>query len=85
MKRDNLHPPEFRTFTDPRTGARFHFIAIDTASGAHESARQEGRRVRLPLEGDLESDALTREQQKKQFGVDPLDVEAMLSVSFPRP
>jgi len=53
--------------------------------GAHESNLQEGRRIKLPLEGDLESDARTREAQKKQFGVDPLDVEAMLSVSFPRP
>jgi len=53
--------------------------------GAHESHLQEGRRIRLPIEGDLESDALTREAQRKQFGVDPLDVEAMLSVSFPRP
>jgi len=53
--------------------------------GAHESNLQEGRRIRLPLEGDLESDAITREAQRKQFGVDPLDVEAMLSVSFPRP
>jgi hypothetical protein len=53
--------------------------------GAHESARQEGRRIKLPIEHDLESDALTREAQRKQFGCDPLDVEAMLSVSFPRP
>ena len=53
--------------------------------GAHESALQEGRRIRLPLEGDLEADAVTREQQRKEFGVDPLDVEAMLAVSFPRP
>ncbi len=53
--------------------------------GAHESNLQEGRRVKLPIEGDLESDALERQRQRKQFGVDPLDVEAMLSVSFPRP
>ena len=53
--------------------------------GAHESVLQEGRRIRLPVEGDLEADAIEREKQKKQFGVDPLDVEAMLSVSFPRP
>lgn len=46
---------------------------------------QEGRRVKLPVEGDLEADALERERQKKQFGVDPRDIEAMLSVSFPRP
>ena len=53
--------------------------------GAHESALQEGRRIRLPIEGDLEADALTRERERKQFGVDPLDVEAMLAVSFPKP
>jgi len=53
--------------------------------GAHESVLQEGRRIALPLEGDMESDAIECERQRKQFGVDPLDVEAMLSVSFPRP
>jgi len=54
-------------------------------AAAQESALQEGRRIALPLEGDLEADAVTREQQRKEFGVDPLDVEAMLAVSFPRP
>lgn len=53
--------------------------------GARESVLQEGRRIRLPLEGDLEADALERERQKREFGVDPLDVEGMLSVSFPKP
>jgi hypothetical protein len=52
--------------------------------GAHESNLQEGRRIRLPIEVDLESDAIEREQQRKQIGCDPLDVEAMLAVSFPR-
>ena len=52
--------------------------------GAHESNLREGCRIKLPIEGDLESDAIERESQKKRFGVDPLDVEAMLSVSFPR-
>ena len=53
--------------------------------GARESALQEGKRIPLPLKGDLESDAIEREKQHKQFGVDPLDVEAMLSISYPRP
>jgi len=53
--------------------------------GAHESNLQEGRRIKFPIEGDLESDARTRAAQRKQFGCDPLDVEAMLSVSFPKP
>ena len=53
--------------------------------GAQESVLSEGKRIRLPLEGDLEADALVRESQKKEYGVDPLDVEAMLSISYPRP
>jgi predicted dehydrogenase len=53
--------------------------------GAHESALQEGRRIKLPITGDLEYDALERARQRKTYGVDPLDVEAMLAVSFPRP
>jgi hypothetical protein len=53
--------------------------------GARESALQEGRRIRLPLAGDLEADALTRERERRQFGCDPLDVEAMLAVNFPKP
>lgn len=53
--------------------------------GAHESSLQEGRRIKLPIAGDLESDAIEREKQRQQFGCDPLDVEAMLAVSFPKP
>ncbi len=53
--------------------------------GAYESVLQEGRRIKLPIAGDLESDAIEREKQRKQFGCDPLDVNAMLAVSFPRP
>ncbi len=53
--------------------------------GARESNLQEGRRIKLPIAGDLESDAIERDKQRKQFGCDPLDVEAMLAVSFPRP
>jgi hypothetical protein len=53
--------------------------------GANESVLQEGRRIKLPVDGDPESDALERDRQQERFGVDPLDVEAMLSVSFPRP
>jgi len=53
--------------------------------GARESALQEGRRVHLPIAGDLEVDALERKKQRAQFGVDPLDVEAMLNISYPRP
>ena len=53
--------------------------------GAKESAQQQGRRVELPLEGEVELDAQVREEQRQRYGVDPLDVEAMLCVSYPRP
>jgi hypothetical protein len=53
--------------------------------GARESALGEGRRIPLPLEGDLEADALERERQTREFGVDPMDVEGMLAISFPKP
>ena len=53
--------------------------------GAHESALQEGRRIHLPIEGDLEADAIERERQREQFGVDPLDVDAMLDMSHAKP
>jgi len=53
--------------------------------GARESSLNEGMRIKLPIEGDLESDAITRANLTRQLGVDPMDVEAMLSVSFPRP
>ena len=52
---------------------------------ARESALQDGRRIALPLEGECEADAVIRQGLRREFGVDPLDVEAMLSVSFPRP
>ena len=32
-----------------------------------------------------EADALARQDLRRKYGVDPLDVEAMLSISFPKP
>jgi hypothetical protein len=53
--------------------------------GAKESALNEGKRIKLPLEGETETDMHTRESLKQQFGVDPMDVEAMLAISYPKP
>lgn len=39
----------------------------------------------LPLTGKLEADALVRVEQKRQFGVDLLDIEGMLAISYPKP
>jgi hypothetical protein len=53
--------------------------------GAKESALNEGKRIRLPIEGELEAEALVRQAQQKQFGVDPMDVAGMLAISHSKP
>jgi len=53
--------------------------------GAIESELNEGKRIPLKRDRDFEADAVIREDLKKQFGVDPLDVEGMLAVSYPKP
>lgn len=53
--------------------------------GANESALNEGKRIALPLEGDLEADAIVSESLRNAFGVDPMDIEAMLAISYPKP
>ncbi len=53
--------------------------------GARESALHEGRRIALPLAADLEADSLERAKQKNLYGVDPMDVEGMLAISYPKP
>ena len=53
--------------------------------GARESALKDGKRISLPLKGESEMDHTIREDLKKQLGVDPMDVEAMLSVTSLKP
>ncbi len=60
-------------------------MAMMMEVATRESALQEGKRLALPLQDELESEALLRAEQTKLYGVDPLDIEGMLSISFPRP
>ena len=53
--------------------------------GARESAMNEGRRMALPLVSDTETDARTRKALEKAYGVDLMDIEAMLALSYPKP
>lgn len=53
--------------------------------GAKESALREGARVRLPMEGEPESEQRIHARLRQQFGVDPLDIEGMLAISYPKP
>jgi predicted dehydrogenase len=60
-------------------------MAMMMESGCWESARRGGVRIDLPLAGELEADAIILAAQRKQFGIDPLDVEGMLRISYPKP
>jgi len=59
-------------------------MTVMMQAGAWESARDEGRRVKLPLEGEVAFDVAERQRQQEAYGVDPLDVEAMLEYGFGR-
>jgi hypothetical protein len=52
--------------------------------GARESALRRGERLDLPLPGDLEADHIERETLRKRWGADPLDIDAMLAIAYPR-
>jgi predicted dehydrogenase len=53
--------------------------------GARESVLRDGAKVALPLTEDLAAEQVVREQLRQKLGVDPLDIEAVMNISFPRP
>jgi len=52
---------------------------------AHESELNDGKPVSLPLAGEVEAERAAAENLRRQFGVDPMDVESMLAISYPKP
>ena len=60
-------------------------MAMMMEVATRESAINSGVRLDLPLGGDLESEALLRAEQKQEYGVDPLDIEGMMSIKYPQP
>lgn len=52
---------------------------------ARESVLQNGARINLSLEGDLESDALMMAQMRETYGFDPMDIDAMMSLKLGKP
>ena len=60
-------------------------MSLMMEAGARQSAQNQGRRIDLPLEGEMEYDNVERRRQQEEYGVDPLDVEAMLANSYPQP
>ena len=49
------------------------------------SAQNEGQRVALPLADEAAADAPMHQSLTKQYGIDPMDVEGMMSVDYARP
>jgi len=60
-------------------------MAMMMEVATRESALQEGRRLPLPLTGELESEVALRAELRQRYGVDPMDVEGMLAISYARP
>jgi predicted dehydrogenase len=59
-------------------------MALMMVMGTRESALRAGTRLALPLTGDLEAEQRTRKGLHEKFGVDPLDLEGMLALTYPR-
>jgi hypothetical protein len=60
-------------------------MAMMMEVAARESALRGGARLDLPLTGDLEVERLMRASHQEKYGVDPLDIEGMLEISFSQP
>ncbi len=60
-------------------------MAMMMEVGCRESSIQEGKRLALPLPGELESENEVRMALHVKHGVDPMDIEAMLERAIPRP
>lgn len=60
-------------------------MAMMMEVATRESALQDGCRLSLPLDDDLESETRIRAEETQRYGVDPLDIDGMLAISYPRP
>ncbi|HXF64095.1 MAG TPA: Gfo/Idh/MocA family oxidoreductase [Caldilineaceae bacterium] len=61
------------------------YMAMMMEVATRESALRDGQRLCLPLQGELASEEKVRAELRAKHGVDPLDIEAMIAVSVPRP
>lgn len=60
-------------------------MAMMMEVGGRESALHDGETVQLPLDGELAAERQYRDALKITYGVDPLDIEGMLAISYPKP
>jgi predicted dehydrogenase len=59
--------------------------AMEMEVAVRESALRDGIKIKMPLEGELESEEKVRAELRAKHGVDPMDIEAMIGVKVPRP
>lgn len=59
--------------------------AMEMRRGARESALHDGRRIELPIEGELAVDRRAHDEIRERFDADPLNVDEMLAVTYPKP
>ena len=60
-------------------------MAMAMHVACRESSMRGGLPLQIPLQGELQSEVEVRAALQARYGVDPMDVEAMLAVSAPRP
>ena len=60
-------------------------MAMMMEVATRQSAQQGGVKIEMPISGAVEADEHILAAQRKEYGVDPLDVEAMLAISYPKP
>jgi predicted dehydrogenase len=59
--------------------------AMELEVGAGESMLRDGARVTFPLPDETAFEAKVIDGLRQRFDVDPLDIEAMMAISYPRP
>lgn len=60
-------------------------MAMMMEAAARQSILRDGAVISLPIADDLEADHQVLDTLESKLGVDPLDVEAMVALSYPKP
>lgn len=76
---------QIRGLQDSEFNEQDAYMSMMMEMCARESALKGGERISLPYEGELEADRLTLEKMKEEYGVDPLDTEAMMAYIHQKP
>lgn len=75
---------QVRGIRDADFSAEDAVMATEIEMACRDSARRGGKRIVLPVQsGQLYSEAAAAGKLRKQYGIDPLDVDAMIAVHFP--